>query len=96
MQDPYEILGLDSNASEAAVRKRYLELVRQHPPDQAPEQFARIRAAYDELRDPVALLEKRILRFADDDSLDDIISGVRQRLRLARIPTETLLSLGDS
>jgi len=96
MQDPHEILGLESNASESAVRKRYLELVRQHPPDRAPEQFARIRAAYDELRDPAKLLEKRILRVPDDDSLDDIIADVRGRLRLARIPLETLLSLGEN
>ena len=94
MNDPHQVLGLRPDADEASVRKRYLELVRQHPPDTAPEQFARFRAAYDELREPARLMEKRILEVSDD-SLDDIIADVRSRLRLERIPVETLLSLGE-
>ena len=40
MSDPYGILGVPPGADEAAIRRRYLELVRQFPPDR--ERFAAI------------------------------------------------------
>jgi curved DNA-binding protein CbpA len=95
MKDPYEVLGLPSEAGEAAIRKRYLELVRQHPPDQAPARFAEVHAAYDALRDPVKRLETKLFELHGDDTLDDIIAEVQRRMRGARIPVETLLSLGE-
>ena len=36
MSDPYEVLGLPRTADEAETRPRYLELVRQFPPDRDP------------------------------------------------------------
>jgi curved DNA-binding protein CbpA len=44
------VLGLPRNADQAEVRAAYFALVRQHPPEQDPETFKRIRAAYDKLR----------------------------------------------
>ena len=96
MKDPYEILGVPANADEVVLRQRYLELVRRHTPDQSPQRFAEIWAAYDELRDPVKRLEREILEVHDDDTLDAIIAEVRQRLRGAKIPVQALLALGDS
>jgi curved DNA-binding protein CbpA len=52
MSDAYDILGLTPNADEAEIRKRYLELVREFPPDRAPERFMAIRQAYAEVCDP--------------------------------------------
>ena len=40
MNDPYETLGLSPDAGESEIRRRYLELVREFPPDRAPERFA--------------------------------------------------------
>lgn len=48
--DPYAVLGLPRSADQAAVRSAYFALVRQHSPEQDPEAFKRIRAAYDKLR----------------------------------------------
>jgi curved DNA-binding protein CbpA len=48
--DPYAVLGLSRNADQAEVRGAYFALVRQHPPEQDPDMFKRIRAAYDKLR----------------------------------------------
>jgi DnaJ domain len=47
-----EILGVAANASEDEVRSAYLEKVKQFPPDRSPEEFERIRDAYEKLRDP--------------------------------------------
>lgn len=49
--NPYQILGLEPEASDAAIKRAYLQLIRQHPPEQQPEEFKRIRAAYEQLKD---------------------------------------------
>jgi curved DNA-binding protein CbpA len=50
MTDPFAQLGLGPDADDAAIRSAYLELVRRYPPEQAPERFAIIRAAYQVLQ----------------------------------------------
>ncbi len=96
MSDPYDVLGLERTADEAEIRRRYLELVREHPPDRSPERFAAVRAAYEQLRDPAARLEAQLFRVAASDSLDGIAADLRQRLRAARLPVATLLALAES
>jgi curved DNA-binding protein CbpA len=95
MNDPYKILGLANDAGEAEIRRRYLELVREFPPDRAPERFAEIRAAFDELRDPTRRLKSQILDLSTTDSLDAIATDIRARLNTARLPLEVLLSMSD-
>lgn len=97
MNDPYERLGLPPSADETEIRSRYLELVRQFPPDRAPEQFAEIRAAYDALRDPVSRLETRLFEpQSRTDSLEMIGEELRSRLKTARFPLSVLASWADS
>jgi curved DNA-binding protein CbpA len=97
MNDPYEIFGLTTEASEAEIRQRYLELVRQFPPDQAPERFAAIHAAYDALRDPARRLHAQLFMFESrTDSFEAIETDLCNRLREVRLPVQTLLSLADS
>ena len=98
MSDPFAILELPRDADEAAIRRRYLELVRQFPPDRDPERFASIRAAYDEIRDPVRRLEAMLFEVATTDTIDAIAADLRARLRdqLDRLPTDALLALAES
>jgi curved DNA-binding protein CbpA len=96
MNDPFEVLGLPPHAEEAEVRRRYLELVREFSPERAPERFAAIRAAYDQVRDPVRRLEAQIFRPATSDSLEALAEDIRARLREARVPLDVLLALADS
>jgi DnaJ-class molecular chaperone len=93
--NPYETLGLGSEASEAEVRQQYLTLVRQHPPDRDPERFAAIRAAYDQLRDPVTSLEHRLFDTTSHDTLESLLAKERARSLPQRIPTDVLLALAD-
>ena len=95
MSDPYAVLGLANDADEAAIRRRYLELVREFPPDRAPERFAAIRAAYEEVRDPARRLEAQIFRASTTDALDALDADLRARLAAARLPLDALLSLAD-
>ena len=96
MSDPYDVLGLPRHAGEEEVRRRYLELVRESPPDRDPERFAAVRAAYDAVRDPVRRLEAQLFELDSSDTLDAFISDVRARLFRHRIPLDTLLALAES
>ena len=95
MADPYTVLGLPLDADEAQVRRRYLELVREYPPEREPARCAEIRAAYEQLRDPVTRLTSQLFGIRNDDSLDDIMAEVRKRMINRRIPTDVLLSLAE-
>ena len=50
--DAREILGVPPNAQDEEIRAAYLRKVKEYPPDRAPEEFERIRDAYETLRDP--------------------------------------------
>lgn len=52
MIDPREVLGVAPNAGEAEIRAAYLRKVKEYPPDQSPEEFEKIRNAFESLRDP--------------------------------------------
>lgn len=95
MNDPYEVLGLPREAGEDQVRQRYLELVRQFPPDRDPERFAAIREAFEQVRDPVVRLKSQLFDPRTTDSLEAIAADLRARLREARWPTPTLLALAE-
>jgi curved DNA-binding protein CbpA len=97
MEDPYETLGLTTDADEAEIRRRYLELVREFPPDRAPERFTAIHAAYEALRDPARRLQAQLFQEeSKTDSLDGLAADLRRRLRQVRLPVATLLELAES
>ena len=95
MTDPYEILGLSQAAGEDEIRQRYLALVREFPPEREPQRFAEIRNAYDQLRDPLVSLERRIFNVTATDTLDSLLAAEQKRLAVQRVPTPVLLSLAD-
>ena len=50
--DARQILGVPLEAGEDEIRAAYLKAVKEYPPDRSPEQFEKIRDAYETLRDP--------------------------------------------
>jgi curved DNA-binding protein CbpA len=61
MIDPREVLGVSQDAGEEEIRAAYVRKVKEHPPDRSPEQFERIRDAYDNLRDPRRRMREALL-----------------------------------
>ena len=61
MTDPREVLGVNPEAGEEEIRAAYVRKVKEHPPDRSPEEFERIRDAYDSLRDPRRGMRDRLL-----------------------------------
>jgi curved DNA-binding protein CbpA len=48
--DPYAVLGLQRGAELRQVKRAYFRLVREYPPEEEPEAFKKLRAAYEQLR----------------------------------------------
>jgi curved DNA-binding protein CbpA len=61
MRDPFTVLGVGEDADDGEIRRRYLALVRDFPPDRAPERFREYRAAYEALGDERKRLEMKLL-----------------------------------
>jgi curved DNA-binding protein CbpA len=95
LTDPYEVLGLKGDAGEEQIRQRYLTLVREHSPERDPKGFARIREAYDQLRDPVVSLQRRLFDLTATATFDSLLAAERERRLGRRIPVNVLLSLGE-
>ena len=73
--NPFAVLGLDEDASDAAVRAAYLAAVRAHPPDRDPAGFQRIREAYDAIRDEDRRLDLRLFGPPPLDRLEALLEA---------------------
>lgn len=51
-RDPYSTLGVDRDAEQGEIKRAYFRLVREYSPEQAPEKFQEIRAAYERVKSP--------------------------------------------
>lgn len=87
----WEILGLPPNSTDGAIRKRYLELVRQFPPERDPVRFAEIRAAYETLRDLTHRLKARFFQRPAGDDLDHLMEKIRRQSPRRRLAMAELL-----
>jgi curved DNA-binding protein CbpA len=68
--DPYVVLGLQDGASAEDVRQAYFRMVRVYTPEAHPEEFKRVRAAYEALRSPRRRTELALLAF--DESVGEV------------------------
>ena len=55
--DHYDVLQVSRDASQADVKQAFFGLLKEHPPEQKPEEYQRLREAYDVLSNPVARRE---------------------------------------
>ncbi len=84
MIHPYGVLGLPRNASEEEIRKRYLELVRAHPPSRAPRRFQKVVAAYDAIKTPAARVESHLFGAVRYETFEDALADVEDTADLGR------------
>lgn len=62
--DPFEVLGVDDKIDALALRRAYVRLIRIYRPDRHPEEFARVRSAYEAAQ---RMLEWRAYDDEDED-----------------------------
>ena len=92
MTDPYAILGLPSDSDDEAIRRRYLELVREFSPERHPEKFAAIREAYESLRDLDTRLRHRLFEAGKNESVDALIEEITCRSARRRMSLKALMA----
>ena len=63
--DPFAILDVPEDADDETIKRRYLALVRQHPPEREPERFGEIRAAFEAVESKRDRLRARLLTIHD-------------------------------
>ncbi|OGV67147.1 MAG: hypothetical protein A3K19_10720 [Lentisphaerae bacterium RIFOXYB12_FULL_65_16] len=61
-EDPWAVLGIALDASDADIRAAYLAGVKRHPPDRDPDAFERIRDAYERIREPSRRISLMLLQ----------------------------------
>ena len=76
-----------------ARRRRYLELVREFPPERHPERFAAVRAAYERLKDLDARVRHRLFEAGKRDGIEELIEDVACRTPRRRYGLQALLNL---
>ncbi|WP_459557391.1 J domain-containing protein [Lacunimicrobium album] len=94
VSDPFTVLGVTHDASEAEIRSRYLELVKTYPPEREPDKFREVRAAYEAVKEPLSLA-KRLANPPGDEIPEwaDVIATQKQNP--PRLSVQFLLSLGN-
>lgn len=75
MIDALEILGIGSGAGQDEIRAAYLRKVKEYPPERFPEEFERIRDAYETLRDPRRRMRNMLLAGDPCVPLASLIDG---------------------
>jgi hypothetical protein len=93
--DPFAVLGVSIEATEEEVRGRYLDLVRQYPPERDPAKFREIRAAFDAIKDPL-LIAQRLVVVPNEDMVPKWLDAIKDEERKPPILTPAfILSLGN-
>jgi curved DNA-binding protein CbpA len=91
----YDVLGVPLDTTDAQVRARYLELIREFPPEHHPERFAAVRTAYEKLKDLDSRARYRLFEQGSEDTIESITEEAacttpRRRLGLKQLLTATL------
>lgn len=73
MTSPYAILGVSEDANDGTIRRRYLDLIREFPPEHHHEQFARIRRAYEQIQTLDLRAEHQLYHAGREDTIESII-----------------------
>ena len=73
--DALEVLGISADASEEEIRAAYLRKVKEHPPERSPEEFEKIRDAYETLKDPRVRMRNLLLAAEAGAPLASLLDG---------------------
>ena len=93
MTDPFETLGLPVDSDDDAIRRRYLELVKQYSPERHPEKFAGIRQAYESLKDLDTRLRYRLFEAGKHENIEALIEELQCKTARRRLSLSSLLSV---
>ncbi len=82
--NPYLVLNLTPDASDAEIRSTYLRLAKRYPPTRAPRQFSRIAEAYGLIDTPEKRLEIETFGGPAEDERESLEQQILEHLRTHR------------
>jgi DnaJ domain len=92
--DPRAVLSVSQFASLADIRARYLQLVRDNPPDRDPAKFRKIHRAYQMLCDPLEQARALLEPPKSVQTLSEVCDAAeQQKPKMSRL---TILALGNT
>ena len=93
-EDPFALLGVNASADRREVRRAYAQLIRVYKPEHFPEQFRRIREAYELLEQRLSWMETNRAAAADA-SPAEAVSGAAAGDLLADGPAASVNEPSD-
>ncbi len=88
--DPFTVLGVTVEANDSQIRQRYLELVREHSPEQHPTAFHRIREAYEKIKNLESRVRYRLFEQGTEETIERIIEDLQCTAKPTRVPLDQL------
>lgn len=76
--NPYELLSIEQSVGERTARRAYFKLVKKYKPDAAPNEFQKIRRAYEQVKTQLGWRTKRDTLNDNSDGDDNTISAVQK------------------
>ncbi len=95
MANPCDVLGVTLADGDETIRQHYLEAVRRSPPERCPDEFKRVRDAYERIKDVRSRLEFLLFDPSQGEALEDLLEEEKCRSAPRRMGLAALLSLLD-
>lgn len=92
--DPHAVLSISQAATLEEIRTRYLQLVRDNPPDREPERFREIHHSYQMLCDPLMHARALLTPPRSSQTLSEVCDAAEKQP--PRFSRATLLALGNT
>lgn len=75
----YKILGTTAKISNSRIKEKYIQAVKQHPPETDPEGFEKVRRAYETLKDPTKRKQYDLFR-KYGSNVEDLLENAAQAI----------------
>ncbi|MBE2294401.1 MAG: DnaJ domain-containing protein [Phycisphaerales bacterium] len=89
MPNPFTVLGIVETADDEAIKKAYLQKVREHPPERDAERFQAIRTAYEAIKTRRDRLDYQLFQRETPDLAELVANALQSGPR--RRPSEQQL-----
>ncbi|MCK4623869.1 MAG: J domain-containing protein [Phycisphaerae bacterium] len=93
MPNPYEVLNVAFGDGDEVIREQYLEAVRRFPPERHPQEFRRVREAYDCIKDEKSRLEFLLFEPSQGETIDELLAEEQCPKSAKRVGLTSLLKL---
>lgn len=92
MKNPYEVLQILPSSDDLQIKESYVRKVKEYPPERFPEEFKKIREAYEAISTPAKRVAYKLFHLEEHDVqglAKTLLSGGERK----RIPPRRLIEM---